>query len=89
MTNLPENQVLPERDHKTLESELSRQARVRGLLLRRNPSRDPSAEGYGLYVLIADCPSNHLPDSKVTSRAFLRGEGQTLDGIADDLAKCW
>ena len=87
-TVLPENHVRTRSAGRAVESELSREARAKGLLLRRNRSRDPLAEGYGLYVLIADCPDNHRPDSKVASDAFLRGEGDTLDGIADELAKC-
>jgi len=77
-----------EMDRESLERKLSREAEAKGLLLWRNRTRDPSAEGYGLYVLIADCPDNRLPDSKVASDAFLRGDGDTLDGVADDLAKC-
>jgi len=88
VTVLPENHVRTRSACREVESELSREATAKGLLLRRNRSLDPSAEGYGLYVLIADRTDNRLPDSKVAADAFLRGEGDTLDGIADDLAKC-
>ena len=88
VTVLPENHVRTRSACREVESELIREATAKGLLLRRNRSLDPSAEGYGLYVLIADRTDNRLPDSKVAADAFLRGEGDTLDGIADDLAKC-
>ncbi len=42
------------REHKTLENRLRREAKRKGLLLRRNRTRDCSTENYELYVLIGD-----------------------------------
>ena len=44
--------------------------------------RDPFANDYGLYVLVADTPENHRIGAPEPIAAFNRGEGTTLNGIA-------
>ena len=76
------------RDHKTLENRLRREAKRKWFLLRRNRTRDRSADNYGLYVLIGDSKGNLLPGAAAAPLAFWRGEGDTLEGIAAELAAC-
>ncbi len=76
------------REHKTLENRLRSKAKGKGFLLRRNPIRDRSAENYGQYVLIGDSKGNRLPEAAAAPNAFCRGEGDTLEGIAAELANC-
>ena len=75
------------REHKTLENRLRREAKRKGLLLRRNRTRDRSAENYGLYVLIGDS-RGQLPGAAAAPNAVWRGEGDTLENIALELANC-
>jgi len=76
------------REHKTLENRLRREAKRKGFLLRRNRTHDRSAENHGLYVLIGDSRGNRLPGAAAAPNAFWRGEGDTLEGIAAELANC-
>ncbi|OCB32814.1 hypothetical protein A5676_04445 [Mycobacterium malmoense] len=75
-------------EHKMLENRLRRVAKRKRFLLRRNRTRDRSAENYGLYVLIGDCAGNRHPGAAAAPNAFLRGEGDTLEHIAEELANC-
>lgn len=76
------------REHKTLENRLRREAKRKGFLLRRNRTRDLSADNYGMYVLIGDSAGNRHPGAAAAPNAFLRGEGDTLENIAQELANC-
>lgn len=67
---------------------LRREAKRKGFLLRRNRTRDRSAENHGLYVLIGDNRGSRLPGAAAAPNAFWRGEGDTLEGIAAELANC-
>ena len=73
------------REHCNREDRLRRAAKRKGFLLRRNRSRDPRNESYGLYVLVGDCAGNRRPRAQAPISAFQRGEGYTLDGIAIEL----
>ena len=75
-------------EHKTLETRLRREAKRKGFLLRRNRTRDRSAENYGMYLLIGDSKGNRLPGAAAAPNAFWRGDGDTLEGIAQELANC-
>ena len=70
-------------DTKRIEDRLRREAKRKGYLLRRSQRHD---ESNGLYVLIHDSKGNRLPGAAAAPNAFLRGEGMTLQGIADELA---
>jgi hypothetical protein len=80
--------AMTDSEHKLLENQLRREAQCKGFLLRRNRTRDRSAENYGLYVLIGDSRGNRLPGAAAAPNAFWRGEGDTLEGIAAELANC-
>ena len=80
--------AMTDSEHKVLENRLRREAKRKGFLLRRNRTRDCSAENHGLYVLIGDSKGNLLPGAAAAPNAFWRGEGDTLEGIAQDLANC-
>jgi hypothetical protein len=80
--------AMTQREHKTLENRLRREARRKGFLLRRNRTRDRWADNYGMYVLIGDSAGNRYPGAAAAPNAFWRGEGDTLDGIAQELANC-
>jgi hypothetical protein len=71
---------------KSEENRVRRDAKRKGYLLRRNRTRDHSAENYGLYVLIGDSRGNHIPGAAAAPNAFWRGEGDTLEGITEELA---
>jgi len=71
-----------------LENRLRREARRKGFLLRRNRTRDRWADNYGMYVLIGDSAGNRCPGAAAAPNAFWRGAGDTLDGIAQELANC-
>jgi hypothetical protein len=76
------------REHKTLENRLRREAKRKGFLLRRNRIRNRSAENYGMYVLIGDSAGSRHPGAAAAPNAFSRGEGDTLENIAQELANC-
>ena len=76
------------RENNALENRLRREARRKGFLLRRNRTRDRSAENHGLYVLIGDSAGNRLAGAAAARNAFCRGEGDTLENIAQELANC-
>jgi hypothetical protein len=61
-----------------LENRLRREARRKGFLLRRNRTRDRWADNAG----------NRCPGAAAAPNAFWRGAGDTLDGIAQELANC-
>ena len=64
---------------------LRRQARRKGLLLRKSRSRTSAAEAYGLYVLVQDCawePPSRCAGPVVCVRG---GEGTTLAQISAEL----
>ncbi len=77
---------MTEREHRTLENRLRREAKRKGFLLRRNRTRDRWADNYGLYVLIGDSTGNRLRGAAAAPNAFWRGEGDTLESIARELA---
>jgi hypothetical protein len=72
---------------KTLENRLRREAKRKGMLLRRNRTRDRSAENYGLYLLIGDSAGSRRAGAAAAPNAFWRGEGDMLSGIAEELAR--
>jgi hypothetical protein len=72
-------------EHKTLENRVRREAKREGFLLRRSRTRDSWADDYGMYVLVDNSAGNRRPGARAPYSAFERGEGTTLDGIADEL----
>lgn len=72
---------------KTLENRVRREAKRKGYLLRRSRSRDPHTDDYGLYVLVGDSRGNRLPSAQASRSAFANGEGDTLAGVAEVLAR--
>jgi hypothetical protein len=72
--------------NKSEEDRIRREAKAKGYLLRRNRTRDRSAENYGLYVLIGDSAGNRRPAAAAAPNAFWRGEGSTLADIGAELA---
>jgi|RhiMethySRZTD1v2_1073278.scaffolds.fasta_scaffold1164586_2 hypothetical protein len=75
------------RQHKAEENRLRRQAKRKGFLLRRSHGRDPQAEDFGLYVLIGASRGNRLPGAAAARAAFRRGDGDTLQGIGEELRR--
>jgi hypothetical protein len=74
------------REHKALENQLRRQAKRKGLLLRRSRIRDRWPDDFGLYVLVDDCRGNRLPGACAPYAALRHGWGDTLAGIAEELS---
>ena len=70
---------------KSVENRLRREARRKGLLLRKSRSRTRSTEVYGLYVLVDDCAGNRRPGAQAPYSACLRGDGATLEEINAEL----
>jgi hypothetical protein len=70
------------RQHKALENRVRREARRKGYLLRRSRLHDDSN---GLYLLVGDSRGNRLPGAAAAPNAFRRGEGDTLECIAEEL----
>ena len=70
------------RQHKALENLVRREARRKGYLLRRSRRHDDSN---GLYLLVGDSRGNRLPGAAAAPSAFRRGEGDTLECIAEEL----
>lgn len=68
--------------YKALENQVRREAKCNGYLLRRSRLHD---ESNGLYVLVGDSRGNRLPGAAAAPNAFLRGEGDTLENIAEGL----
>jgi hypothetical protein len=66
------------REHKTLENRPRREAKRKGLLLRRNRTRDRSTENYGLYVLIGNSRGNRLPGAAASTHGILARRGRHL-----------
>ncbi|NMO00584.1 hypothetical protein HH308_05065 [Gordonia sp. TBRC 11910] len=75
------------RDNTNRVARLRRLAKTNGLLLVKSRRRDPSADDYGLYVLVDDSKGNRIGryGGQAAASAFWRGEGTTLDGIAAEL----
>ncbi len=68
------------RQHKTLENRLRREAKRKGLLLRRNRIRARAAENNGLYVLIGDSEGNRAVGSGSSAQRLLARRRRHLGG---------
>ena len=77
--------AMTDSEHKVLENRLRREAKRKGLLLRRSRSRDRWADDYGLYVLVGDCAGNRRPGAQAPRSELHRGLGGTLADIAQEL----
>jgi hypothetical protein len=64
-----------------------REAKRKGYLIRKSRTRDRSAEDYGMYVLVSDSRGNRLDGAAAAPNALRRGEGDTLEGIAEELRR--
>jgi hypothetical protein len=62
-----------------------REAKRKDYLIRKSRTRDRWADDYGMYVLVGDSRGNRLPGAAAAPNAFRRGEGDTVDGIAEEL----
>ncbi|MEU1526332.1 hypothetical protein ABZ413_29465 [Nocardia rhamnosiphila] len=60
-----------------------REAERQGYLLVKSRRRNPNADDYGLFVLVADSRGNRVGrrGGQAAVSAFLRGDGLTLDGV--------
>ncbi len=75
-------QINDTRQRKALEDQVRRDAERKGYLLRRSRLHD---ESNGLYVLVVDSRGNRLRGAAAAPNAFRRGEGDILEGIAEEL----
>jgi hypothetical protein len=52
----------------------------------KSRTRDRWAEDYRMYVLVGDSRGNRLPGATAAPNGLRRGQGDTLDAIAEELS---